>query len=50
MNKKLWGTILGVSMGVMLGKKMMPDTSKKIMKRTKKTTSSIIDGITDMWS
>lgn len=50
MNKKLWGTVLGVSMGLMLGSRISPSNRKKMMKKTKKTTANMIEGIQDMWN
>lgn len=48
MNKRLLGTVLGVSMGLMLSSRMTSSNRRKIMKRTKKLTSNMIDGIQDM--
>lgn len=50
MNKKIWGTIVGLSMGMVVASKLTPENRRRMMKKTKKTTSSIMNGIGDMWS
>jgi hypothetical protein len=49
MNKKLWGTVFGVSMGLMIGSQMTSSNRKKMMKKSRKLTSNMMDGIQNMW-
>jgi hypothetical protein len=49
MNKKLWGTIFGVSMGLVIGSRMTSSNRKKMMRKTKKVTSNMMDGIQSIW-
>lgn len=49
MNRKLWGTVFGMSLGLMIGAKLTPSNRKKMMKRTKKATSNMMDGIQNIW-
>lgn len=49
MNKKLWKTVLGVSMGLAIGSTMTASNRKKMIKKTRKITSNMMDGIQNMW-
>lgn len=44
-NKKLLATIIGGSMGMIIGSQMVPSNKKRIMKKAKTTRENIKDGL-----
>lgn len=47
-NKKLLATIIGGSMGMIIGSQMVPSNKKKIMKKAKTTTENIKEGLNSL--